>query len=80
MPNDARNETTGQFKQKYPNEAFIEAVRVLGPMAASRDIAERVGCNHITDNERLRTLADDGQLNGQHHAGAILWSLSASEL
>lgn len=79
MVNDERDENTGQFEQKYSDEDFIEAVAEIGPLAASSDIAERVGCNHITANERLRALAEDGRVEGQRRAGAVLWSVASDE-
>ena len=79
MVNDSRNENTGQFDRKYSDAEFIEAVADIGPLAASSDIAEQVGCNHITANERLRALAEDGRVEGQRRAGAVLWSVAGDE-
>ena len=79
VPNDKKDEQTGRFERKYTDEAFLDAVDGLGPLAASSDIAERVGCNHITANERLRGLAEEGRVEGERRAGAVLWSLADGE-
>lgn len=76
MPNDKKDEETGRFEQKYTDDDFLEAVEELGPLAASSDIAEQVGCNHITANERLKKLSERGEIESERRAGAFLWSLA----
>jgi hypothetical protein len=72
--NDERDNRTGKFTRKYSDGDFVDAVEDLGPLAASSDIASEVGCNHITANERLRELEDEGCVEGLRRAGAVLWT------
>ena len=73
MPNDARNEESGQFVPKYPDEAFLNAVRELGE-ATTSEVAAAVGADHDTARRRLHALVDDGQIRRRKIAATIVWS------
>ena len=73
MPNDARNEKSGQFAPKYADEDFLEAVQTLGE-ATTREVAEHVGADHDTARRRLNTLADENRVGRREIAATILWS------
>jgi GTP-sensing pleiotropic transcriptional regulator CodY len=76
MPNDERDEESGKFSEKYPDEAFIEAIEEKGGAAGSQDVADAVGCPYNTAYSKLRTLENAGRISSRKVANARLWQVS----
>lgn len=75
MPNDARNDTSGRFAPKYPNESFTGALDELGEVG-TREVAEHVGCDFDTARLRLQNLAEQGAVEKRQVSSVTLWSLA----
>jgi len=73
MPNDARNEDSGQFTSKYSDETFLDALGELGA-TGTPELATEVGCDYDTALRRLSALAERGVIDRRRFAGSILWS------
>lgn len=70
---DDDRDAAGQFTEKYPASAFLDALRDLGGAAGTSDIADEVGCPQRTAYHRLSNLRDDGQIDSRQVGGAKLW-------
>ena len=79
VTNDARDDQTGKFAEKFPDEVFYDAIRSAGGAAGTQDIADRVGCEYTTAYSRLRSLEDEGVVVGDKVANARLWRLKDEE-
>lgn len=73
MPNDVRNDESGQFVPKYADADFLAAVDTFDE-ATTREVAEHVGADHDTARRRLNALADKGRVGRRRIAATILWS------
>lgn len=67
-----RDEDTGQYKEEFPVQAFLEAVREL-ETPTTTNVAERVGCSYDLAYRRLNQLADQGELQKQNVGNSLLW-------
>ena len=76
MPNDARNDTSGQFVEKYPRGAFLRAITEAQPVAGTGEVADAVGCKHDTAYKRLHRLLDEGTIEKRKVGNMLLWSLA----
>ena len=76
MPNDARNDASGQFVEKYPREAFLRAIAEAEPVAGTGEVANVVGCEHDTAYKRLQRLLDEGTVEKRKVGNMLLWSLT----
>jgi len=68
-----RDEQTGKFNEKYPDEAFLQAVESLSPATTSK-VAENIGCSYDLAYRRLNTLADRGSVARQEVGGSFVWT------
>jgi predicted transcriptional regulator len=78
MPNDVTDPETGRFVSKYPDEAFVDALRELGETGTG-EIAREVGCNRETARVRLTDLGERGVLDRRRVGNTTLWSPSEVE-
>lgn len=75
VPNDRRNDQSGQFSRTYDDEAFIDAVESIGPFATTADVRDHLGCAHDTAFRRLVSLADADRLARKKAGSSYLWSI-----
>lgn len=75
VPNDARDDESGRFEEKYPTEDFIGALRDAGGMAGTGEIAGSVGCGHDTAYKRLHQLEERGYVSKRNVGNTLLWRL-----
>jgi hypothetical protein len=75
MPRE-RDAESGQYTESYPRDAFLSALRAEGGMAGTNDVADQVGCSYELAYQRLRELAENGQLTRRKVANANLWMLA----
>lgn len=78
MPNDTRNDDSGQFAEKYTDEAFFDALAGTGGVG-TQEVADTVGCPYDTAIDRLRSLSAEGKVESRKIANAHLWTLDDSE-
>lgn len=76
MPNDERDEETGEFREKYPEEAFIEAIKGKGGAAGTQEVADAVDCPYDTAYSKLRILEETGYVSSRKVANARLWRVA----
>ena len=69
-----RDETSGEYEDTYPDDAFLHAVRELGG-GGTREIADQVGCHRDTARLRLAGLAEEGKLTRRDVGDAALWMI-----
>jgi len=69
-----QDESTGYIKQKYPDSAFIEAVRDHAP-ASTSEVGETVGCSLENAYRRLRRLEDAGAVESKMAGNSLIWFL-----
>jgi hypothetical protein len=74
MGERSRDEESGKFTEKYPEEKFIDALDELGP-AGTTDISEFVDCDRRTAYLKLRSLREEGRVSSQKVGNALLWEL-----
>lgn len=72
MPAD-RDEESGKFTERYPREAFLDAVENI-ENATTAKIAEEVGCSYDLAYRRLNTLTDDGDVKRTEIGSSFVWS------
>lgn len=71
--NEERDDESGKFEEKYPTEAFLNAIRDLGGAAGTADVADEVGCPQRTAYHRLSNLRNNGQIDSRQVGGSMLW-------
>ena len=76
VPNDRRDDKSGRFTEKYPKEAFLNAIDNLGGAAGTQEIADQVGSNYNTTYSKLQKLEDEGEVESRKVANAHLWSVA----
>ena len=67
-----QDENTGQIKQKYSDNIFIEAVRDCAP-ASTREVGEAVGCSLENAYRRLNQLEDAGEVESKMAGNSLIW-------
>lgn len=67
-----RDDESGQFSEEYDREAFLVAVEELDN-AATREVADRVGCSYDLAYRRLKELSDEGVIEEQKVGNSFLW-------
>lgn len=83
MPGAERDDDSGKYTDKYPQEEFLDALDEEGGMAATMDIASRVAPEYDRDPEefydttykKLRRLNNDGVIETREVGRNILWML-----
>jgi predicted ArsR family transcriptional regulator len=78
MPGAERDEETGEYREKYPEEKFVETLREIGP-AGTQDIADGVGCSYDHAYKKLRSFEEDGVVASSRVGNARLWELTDDE-
>ena len=71
MPTD-RDDETGQFREEYPQESFIEAIGEIDS-ATTTKVAEHVGCSYDLAYRRLNALQDEGVVSRVTVGNTFLW-------
>lgn len=74
MPTE-RDDDSGQFREQYSGELFLEAVVELD-VATTSKVAEHVGCSYDLAYRRLNTLSERGEVEKTDVGGSFVWSRS----
>lgn len=72
--NDERNDESGQFAPKYPDEAFLGALCEHDGAASTKQVAKQVECPRRTAYDRLEALHDAGRIEKRAVGAGVLWS------
>ncbi|SFC63287.1 hypothetical protein SAMN05444422_112108 [Halobiforma haloterrestris] len=65
---------TGKITQKYPDEAFIQAVKEQS-LASTSEVGEVVGCSSDNAYRRLKSLEDAGKVESKKAGQSLVWYL-----
>ena len=76
MPGADRDEETGKYTDKYPDEAFLDAIREHDGLPTTPSVAEPVGCNRRTAYNRLKELEEQGDIISQEAGRTLVWMLA----
>lgn len=68
-----RDDDSGQYREVYPPDIVIKAVRTLG-QATTQQVADELGCAYQTAYLKLRELEDDNQIQSTRVGNVRLWS------
>ena len=71
-----RDDDTGRYTERYPLDAFREAIEAIGP-ASTSEIGDHVGCDRRTAYLKMGTLEDEGHVTSRKIGQARLWSVAA---
>ena len=71
-----RDDETGRFTETYPPDEFIEAIRDEGGEAATRGVADTVGCSYETAYKKLQALSTTGAVDHRRVGNAYLWEIA----
>jgi Mn-dependent DtxR family transcriptional regulator len=72
-----RDDETGRYTASWSNEDFLEALRELGGVAGTTDVADRVDCSRKTAYHWLNDLADEGKVERREIGGSLTWILDS---
>lgn len=75
VPGKDREDESGRYTTSYPDSEFIDAIKELGGMAGTSEIAEAVGCTRRTAYTRLQSLESEGQVTSRKVGNSLLWSV-----
>ena len=74
----SRDTESGRFATAYPSEAFFEAIEDEGGLAATGDIAQRVGCTHDAAYKRLIAMENRGLVTRRKFGQTLTWKIPSS--
>jgi len=77
MGDRERDAETGEFVDKYPREALLEAIRESGGIAATSEVAEAVGADRNTVYKKLQSMEADGDVSSRKAGGIRVWEVGA---
>jgi Mn-dependent DtxR family transcriptional regulator len=70
-----RDDETGRYTASWSDEDFLEALRELGGIAGTSDVADHVGCSGMTAYRWLNDLAESGEVEHREIGGSLTWIL-----
>lgn len=73
MGDRERDAETGEFVDKYPKEALLEAIQELGGIAATSEVAEAVEADRNTVYKKLQVMEADGDVSSRKAGGIRVW-------
>jgi hypothetical protein len=79
MPDADRDEESGEYRETYPTEEFVDAIESGDGFVGTQDVADAVGCSYELAYKRLRALAEDGTVATRKVANARVWFVDADE-
>ena len=76
MPGAERDDETGKYREKYPEEDFLEAVT---EPSGTQNVADAVGCSYDHAYKTLRRLEEEGRVSSERVGNARLWRLDEED-
>ena len=73
MGDRERDTETGEFVDKYPKEALLEAIQELGGIAATSEVADAVEADRNTVYKKLQVMEADGDVLSRKAGGIRVW-------
>ena len=77
MVNDARDDDSGEFREKYPLEAVYDALLADAEgrdgLGTARGVADRIDSSRVTAHRKLESLASAGYVRKTKVAGRAVW-------
>ena len=70
-----RDSETGVYDERYPLDAFVQALDRLGGDVGTKDVEEAVGCEYRTAIAKLHELENRGLVTSRRVGNAYLWNL-----
>ena len=67
-----QDEQTGKISRQYSDSQFIEVVKERSP-AATREVAEGVGCSSDNAYRRLKSLEEAGRVDSKMAGNSLIW-------
>lgn len=74
---DRDRDERGRYREQYPPEAFIEALKAEGGQASTSVIADRVGCTQSNAYQKLSGMADAGVVEKRQFGRTVAWTASS---
>lgn len=68
-----RDDETGQYVEKYPQEAILTALQECGGIAATSEIADALDANRNTVYKKLREMEDESVVTSRKAGGIRVW-------
>ncbi|TKX44080.1 HTH domain-containing protein [Halorubrum sp. SD690R] len=76
MPGKDREEESGKYTTTYSDSDFIDAIRQLGGLGGTSEIADAIGCTRRTAYTRLQSLENEGQVSSRKVGNSLAWTIS----
>lgn len=76
MPGKDREEESGKYTTTYSDSEFIDAIRQLGGLGGTSEIADAIGCTRRTAYTRLQSLENEGQVSSRKVGNSLAWTIS----
>lgn len=70
-----RDDKTGQYTPSWSDEDFLEALRELGGVAGTADVADHVGCSRKTAYRWLSDLTERNSIGRREIGNTLTWIL-----
>jgi predicted transcriptional regulator len=70
-----RDDETGRYTPSWSDEDFLEALRELGGVAGTNDVADWVECSRKTARRWLNDLADRNRITKRELGNTAAWIL-----
>jgi len=68
-----RDDETGKYVEKYPQEAILTALQECGEIAATSEIADALDANRNTVYKKLREMEDQRVVTSRKAGGIRVW-------
>jgi len=68
-----RDDETGKYLEKYPQEAVLTALQECGEIAATSEIADALDANRNTIYKKLSEMEDEGVVTSRKAGGIRVW-------
>jgi uncharacterized membrane protein len=74
-----RDDETGEFVDKYPQEAILTAIQECGGLAATSEIADDLDASRNTVYKKLRVMEEDGDVTSRKAGGIRVWTTDGKQ-
>ena len=68
-----RDDETGKYVEKYPQETILTALQECGGTAATSEIADALDASRNTVYKKLREMEDKGDVTSRKAGGIRVW-------
>lgn len=75
MPGKDREEESGKYTTSYSDSDFVDAIRQLGGLAGTSEIADAVGCTRRTAYTRLQSLENEDRVSSRKVGNSLVWMI-----